>query len=488
MGLQQVADGGDDLTRAHGEESRIRILREQVTPAEMSRGQDPVRSGRRAPALGRGWAEEDDRGPAERAGEMGGTRVGRDDEIGIGDDRRVLEQGGPARDDLNTARLDSELLDDLLSAPPLGVTPRQDHPHAPLRQMLGDAREALDRPVAAPVSGTDVDDRAAGARPEAGDVAGGPWKSDVQRIRLDAVPGEQAHPALPLVDVLDPVGSVPAGGREPHPLPWIEVIEQGVALRAPAVKIDGYVDALDFEWGLEAVGRVDVDRRIDEVDQRRQPLGAGEDEPMLRATAAQTAQSGHGDEKVAELEGPQGHDDGSAHPCLPHAVFFDRDNTLIVDVPYNGNPDRVVPVDGAARAVARLRRLGIPLGVITNQSGISLGHITADQAAAVNARVERLLGPFDIWRVCPHGEEDGCPCRKPRPGMLLSAAAALGVDPRRTVYIGDIGADMAAAEAAGARGILVPTPITRDEEIEAAETVCESLDAAIRLIVSGGGR
>ena len=147
------------------------------------------------------------------------------------------------------------------------------------------------------------------------------------------------------------------------------------------------------------------------------------------------------------------------------AVLFDRDGTIVHDVPYNHDPDLVAPVDGAREVLDGLRRRGIAVGVVSNQSGIARGLIAPDQLAAVNGRVDELLGPFDTWQVCPHGSGDGCACRKPAPGMVLAAAAALGVEPSACVVIGDIGADVGAALAAGARAVLVPTPVTRPEEI-----------------------
>jgi histidinol-phosphate phosphatase family protein len=146
------------------------------------------------------------------------------------------------------------------------------------------------------------------------------------------------------------------------------------------------------------------------------------------------------------------------------AVLFDRDGTLIRDVPYNGDPALVEPVPGAAAAVRAARRHGLAVGMITNQSGIARGLLSLADAEAVNARVARLLGSFDTVRLCPHGEDEGCGCRKPAPGMVLAAAADLGVAPHECVVVGDIGADVAAARAAGARGVLVPTPRTRAAE------------------------
>jgi D-glycero-D-manno-heptose 1,7-bisphosphate phosphatase len=166
------------------------------------------------------------------------------------------------------------------------------------------------------------------------------------------------------------------------------------------------------------------------------------------------------------------------------AVLFDRDGTLIKDVPYNGDPARVEPVPTAARALARLRAEGVATGVITNQSGIARKLITRAQADEVNARVDELLGPFGTWQVCPHGPEDGCACRKPRPGMVLDACRVLAVTPAETVVIGDIESDVTAARAAGARAVLVPTPVTLPEEVRRAPTTARDLETAVEWVLS----
>jgi histidinol-phosphate phosphatase family protein len=170
-------------------------------------------------------------------------------------------------------------------------------------------------------------------------------------------------------------------------------------------------------------------------------------------------------------------------PARPRAVLFDRDGTLVVDVPYNGDPARVRLVPGARAAVARLRAAGVPVAVISNQSGIARGLLTTAAVTAVNRRVEALLGPLDAWLICPHGPDDGCACRKPAPGLVLQAAALLGVAPDDCVVIGDTGADVDAARAAGARGVLVPNAVTRQEEVrDAAEVAPDILTAVDRLL------
>jgi HAD superfamily hydrolase (TIGR01662 family) len=103
----------------------------------------------------------------------------------------------------------------------------------------------------------------------------------------------------------------------------------------------------------------------------------------------------------------------------------------------------------------------------------------------VNRRVDDLLGPFDVWRWCPHDRDEGCDCRKPAPGMVKDACATLGVAPDRCVVVGDIGSDMEAATAAGARSVLVPTAETRPAEVSAAPVVARTLTEAVDLVLTG---
>ena len=176
-----------------------------------------------------------------------------------------------------------------------------------------------------------------------------------------------------------------------------------------------------------------------------------------------------------------------AEPWRPalKAVLFDRDGTLIEDVPYNGDPEKVRPVDGAAEALKTLRDNGIRVGVVTNQSAVGRGLVTREQVDAVNARVEELLGPFDTWQVCPHEPSVGCSCRKPRPGMVLAAAERLGVRPFELAVVGDIGSDVAAATAAGSDAVIVPTPMTLPDEVDTAPRRARSLTEAVDLLLGG---
>lgn len=176
---------------------------------------------------------------------------------------------------------------------------------------------------------------------------------------------------------------------------------------------------------------------------------------------------------------------GAPRQSWPAAVLIDRDGTIVKDVPYNGDPDRVEPMPGAAAALQRLRHAGIPIAVISNQSGIGRGLLDAVEVDAVNRRIDELLGPFDAWLVCPHTDADGCDCRKPMPGLVRQAARRLGVAPEACVVIGDIGADIGSARAAGARAILVPTSETRPDEVQSAPQRAKTLIDAVDIVLAG---
>lgn len=167
-------------------------------------------------------------------------------------------------------------------------------------------------------------------------------------------------------------------------------------------------------------------------------------------------------------------------------VLFDRDGTLVVDVPFNDDPGRVLPMPTAADAVRRARAAGLRVGVATNQPGISTGQLEQAALARVNARVDELVGPFDAWQICTHAKDGGCGCRKPMPGLILAAARHWGVRPEQLALIGDTAADVLAAEAAGARGILVPNAATRRDEVETHPTA-HTLDDAVRALLEAVG-
>lgn len=170
---------------------------------------------------------------------------------------------------------------------------------------------------------------------------------------------------------------------------------------------------------------------------------------------------------------------------LPDLVLFDRDGTLVHDVPYNGDPDLAKAIPGAQAALERLRASGVRVGMVTNQSGVGSGRLTETQVEAVNRRVAELLGPFDVVETCLHAADAGCDCRKPAPGMVVRACSTLDLMPARCIVVGDIGSDVAAARAAGAVGVLVPTPATHTTEIEQALLSEPDLASAATRILAG---
>lgn len=177
-----------------------------------------------------------------------------------------------------------------------------------------------------------------------------------------------------------------------------------------------------------------------------------------------------------------------ARSPLPAAVLFDRDGTLIDEIPAGDGVDAVdavVAARGAREALARLRNLGVPIGVLTSRPSVNGNSLEPGEDAKVNDRLEALLGPFDVWETCPHGPGEACACRRPQPGLIRRAAASLGVAPEECVVIGDGAGDVAAARAVGARGILVPTPRTKADELAESAEVAADLVTAVELAVDG---
>ncbi|MGP3975305.1 D-glycero-alpha-D-manno-heptose-1,7-bisphosphate 7-phosphatase [Streptomyces sp. 8N114] len=172
----------------------------------------------------------------------------------------------------------------------------------------------------------------------------------------------------------------------------------------------------------------------------------------------------------------------------PRAVLFDRDGTLIEDVPHNTDPGRVRPLPSAREALATLRAAGVPAGVVSNQPDIGRGILRLEQLDALHARMEALVGPLAVTAVCPHRPQEGCGCRKPAPGLVLAACRVLGVRPPETAVVGDIAADLGAAHRAGATGVLVPNTATRTAETRAAPRTAAHLAAAVRALVGAPTR
>jgi D-glycero-D-manno-heptose 1,7-bisphosphate phosphatase len=179
------------------------------------------------------------------------------------------------------------------------------------------------------------------------------------------------------------------------------------------------------------------------------------------------------------------------------AVFLDRDGTLIEEVHYLARPDQVRLIPGAAEAVRKLNQAGVLVVVVTNQAGVARGYFPESAISDVHVHLSHLLGEYgahiDAYLYCPHHPTEGigkyrvaCDCRKPQPGLLLTAARELDIDLSRSWMIGDKPCDAEAGAAAGCRTILVRTGHGRDLPDE-ANAVAE-LTAAIQLWATIRGR
>lgn len=179
------------------------------------------------------------------------------------------------------------------------------------------------------------------------------------------------------------------------------------------------------------------------------------------------------------------------------ALFIDRDGTIIADAHYLADPARVRLLPGAAAAIARANAVGVPVVIVTNQSGIARGLITVAQYEAVRARTDALLRALgarvDATYHCPHWPDltGPCDCRKPGLGMYRTAAADMGLDLERSGYIGDRWRDVQPAMATGGIGILVPGIETPEADVEATRThlsesiqIAASITEAVTIAVS----
>lgn len=157
-------------------------------------------------------------------------------------------------------------------------------------------------------------------------------------------------------------------------------------------------------------------------------------------------------------------------------VILDRDGVINEDSDqFIKSPGEWIPVPGSLEAIARLCRAEYRVAIVTNQSGIARGLFTLDTLNRIHARmlehIQRKGGAIDAIMVCPHGTEDDCECRKPRPGMLLDLAQRLNINLHGVPMVGDSIRDLEAADAANGSPVLVRTG--------------KGADSAIKLLSSG---
>jgi D-glycero-D-manno-heptose 1,7-bisphosphate phosphatase len=175
---------------------------------------------------------------------------------------------------------------------------------------------------------------------------------------------------------------------------------------------------------------------------------------------------------------------------LRPAVFLDRDGVIVIPefrdrrsfAPKRLEDFRLYPE--AAASLRRLKRAGFVLAVITNQPDVGHGLIARSEVDAMHETMTREL-PVDAVKACFHRQEDHCDCRKPKPGLLLEAAAELGINLKASFMVGDRTSDVEAGRAAGCTTVFVdlgyaePAPDAPDYVVrsiaEAADVILETV-------------
>jgi D-glycero-D-manno-heptose 1,7-bisphosphate phosphatase len=190
---------------------------------------------------------------------------------------------------------------------------------------------------------------------------------------------------------------------------------------------------------------------------------------------------------------------------LRPAVFLDRDGTINEDVSFLNRLSDLRLFPWSADAIRLLNRAGFCTVVTTNQSGVGRGLIPEPFIRTVHdeidARLARAGARIDRYFYCPHHPDKGlgayrqvCECRKPRPGMILTAAREMGLDLARSVMVGDRRMDVASGHAAGVRAVLVRTGVGAAEERaladgeERPDAILDNLMEAVGWILRNSSR
>ncbi len=143
-------------------------------------------------------------------------------------------------------------------------------------------------------------------------------------------------------------------------------------------------------------------------------------------------------------------------------VILDRDGVINVESPdYIKSPEEWIPIEGSLEAIARLTEAGYKVAIATNQSGVGRGYYSHETLILIHEKllsaVARVGGDVDLIRYCPHHPDDGCDCRKPKPGLFLTLAKFYDTSLDGVYAVGDSLRDLQAAAAAGATPVLVKT-------------------------------
>lgn len=177
-------------------------------------------------------------------------------------------------------------------------------------------------------------------------------------------------------------------------------------------------------------------------------------------------------------------------------LVLDRDGVINEDSPdYIKSPEEWRPLPGSLEAIARLSNAGWSVAVASNQSGVARGLFDEATLRLINAKmraaVEAAGGRLEHIVCCPHGPDVGCPCRKPRPGLLNQLATIYRAPPTSMTVVGDSLRDIEAARSVGARPILVRTgngTTTEAELASPAVAVFDDLSAAADALLGEAGQ
>lgn len=174
---------------------------------------------------------------------------------------------------------------------------------------------------------------------------------------------------------------------------------------------------------------------------------------------------------------------------MRRAVFLDRDGVLVRPVIRDGKPfaplkaEELALLPGAAEAVARLKVAGFVTVVVTNQPDVARGDVAQAVVEAMHARLMEWL-PLDAVRACWHDDADACPCRKPKPGLILDAARDFGIDLAASFLVGDRWRDVGAGKAAGVTTLFIDYGYDERRPDPPDHTVA-NLAAAVAVILRG---
>lgn len=174
------------------------------------------------------------------------------------------------------------------------------------------------------------------------------------------------------------------------------------------------------------------------------------------------------------------------------AVFIDRDGTIARDVPYCSCPEDFELFPETAEGIKLLNENGFKVIVVTNQSGIARGYFTEETLGKIHEKMKgelaRAGARVDAIYYCPHHPDDGCDCRKPKPGMALQAASDLDIDFSQSYVVGDMDMDIEMGHRIGCKTLLIGDkkdkllPLTEEGKVIADAIVSDLLEAARRIL------